>query len=393
MDAESQFWVRVLLAANATECTLTTSSAIDVQRPGLGPVLEAAGHVLQPLDDPASLTLSGGQLMLGSTALPGNEVILSPQRPYAFGFNGDHYRGKLQVVVNPNGRGFDAINLVPLEPYLAGVVGEEMPNYWEPEALKAQAIVARTYCLYIRNRFGVNRSWDVARTQANQVYGGIGAESAQVWSAVNDTIGKVLTAPGLSSQAGSSRTLLGRGLFPAYYGSVCGGHTTNSEDVFGDSFEPLKGVPCPYCKEVARLGLFYWPMAQVDRQTVMRQLIERYPKLQALGEISEIAVAEKRDYGGFARLTRIKLIGSTGKTDTLRAEDLRLAIDPTGRKIKSTICHIVSWGNGWAFLSGRGWGHGVGMCQCGAEGMARSGNTAEDILRYYYPGARIVRIY
>ncbi len=84
---------------------------------------------------------------------------------------------------------------------------------------------------------------------------------------------------------------------------------------------------------------------------------------------------------------------SLGSVSPLRAEDLRLAIDPTGRRIKSTACHIVTWGDGWAFLSGRGWGHGVGLCQCGAEGLARLGKTADEILQYYYPGSQIVSLY
>ncbi len=69
------------------------------------------------------------------------------------------------------------------------------------------------------------------------------------------------------------------------------------------------------------------------------------------------------------------------------------SIDPTGRKLKSTICSIINMGDKWAFLSGRGYGHGVGMCQCGAQGMARQGKTAEQILFHYYPGSKIVRVY
>ena len=143
-----------------------------------------------------------------------------------------------------------------------------------------------------------------------------------------------------------------RGLFPAYYSSSCGGHTTSSEEVFGDSFGPLKGVPCPYCKEVTKLELFYWPMAAFDRVTVTKQLLERYPKLEALGEITDIATTEESCYGDYARLRRIRLTGATGKTDTLRAEDLRLALDPSGRKIKSAICRIVPWGRRLGFRVG-----------------------------------------
>lgn len=393
MDTDSQFWIRVLLAANVTEGSLATSCAVDVVQGSLGPAIQAAGHSLEPIQEPAKITLSGGRLMLGETVLPGSEVILSPQHPYVFTFNDDDYRGKLQLIVNSQGQGFDVINLVPIEPYLAGVVGEEMPDSWEPEALKAQAIAARTYCLYTKNRFGAGRNWDVSRTQSSQVYGGIRAESSQVWDAVNSTAGKVVVSTGqpLGSRFGADG--LSRAMFPAYYSAVCGGHTADSTDVFGQSFPTLKGVVCPHCKDVSRLGLFYWPMVQFDRGTVTKQLLQRYPKLEALGEIQDIVVMEQCDYGDFSRMTRTKLVGATGKTDTLRAEDLRLAIDPTGRKIKSAVCHIVSWGDGWAFLSGRGWGHGVGLCQCGAEGLARTGRSAEEILRYYYPGCEIVSIY
>ena len=162
---------------------------------------------------------------------------------------------------------------------------------------------------------------------------------------------------------------------------------------FGDTFGPLKGVSCPYCKDVAKLGFFFWPMVQFDRATVTERLVKKYPKLAALGQIKDIVATGKTDYGEFSRLTRIKLIGTTGKTDVLRGEDLRLTLDPSGRKIKSSACHIVSWGDGWAFLSGRGWGHGVGLCQYGAEGMARLGKSAEEILQHYYPGSTLVSLY
>lgn len=384
MGVETRFWIRVLLLADATECTLQAPAAIRVGRAGLGPQVSAAQVVLPPRA-PAKVRWGDGHFTLDNADLTGSEILISAEKPYVFSLDGQAYRGKLELTANQDGRTFRAVNLVPLEPYLAGVVGAEMPDYWEPEALKAQAIAARTYCLYIKNRFGVNRSWDVSRTQASQVYRGVSAESAQVWSAVNATYGKVLVS---GEQANVTS-----GLFPAYYSAICGGHTEASERVFGDTFEPLRGVPCPYCKDVARLGLFFWPMAQFDRATVTARLIARYPDLKALGEIAEITVGARSDYGEFSRLTRLRLLGSTGQADTLRGEDLRLTLDPTGRKLQSTICQVVPWGNGWAFLSGRGWGHGVGMCQNGAEGLARLGKNVREILAYYYPGAAIVSVY
>jgi stage II sporulation protein D len=130
-------------------------------------------------------------------------------------------------------------------------------------------------------------------------------------------------------------------------------------------------------------------MILLDTAEVTNKLSQRYPQLKQLGEITNITAASQSDYGEFSRLTNIKLIGSTGMSNFLRAEDFRLTLDPTGLKFKSTACEISKWNDKWAILSGRGWGHGVGMCQCGAEGMARQGKTAEQILEYYYPNSRI----
>jgi stage II sporulation protein D len=258
-----------------------------------------------------------------------------------------------------------------------------MPEYWEPEALKSQVIAARTYCLYTKKRFGGNRNWDVGKTAAHQVYRGIGAESAAIWNAVNQTTGMVLTC----KQNNGTEDI-----FPTYYSSTCGGHTENSKNVFGDSFPPLVGVPCPYCQDVAKPKFFFWPMVRIDKTEVTDRLFQRYEKLRQLGDINDIKIAEQSDYGDFSRLTMLELIGSNGNREFLRAEDFRLVIDSTGGKIKSACFQLEDLDDSWAFLSGRGWGHGVGMCQCGAQGMARKGKTARQILSHYYPESKILTI-
>ena len=334
-------------------------------------------------DEPINIRVTDAGITIAGQIINGNDLILQPDDPYIFNLNGKDYRGKLRLMIHPDGSSFDAINLVPPEPYLAGVVGAEMPDYWEIEALRAQAIAARTYCFYIKERFGANRDWDMRQTAAHQVYRGVSAESAQVWKAVNQTRSQVLVC----RQADGTE-----GIFPAYYSSTCGGYTENSENVFGDSFGPLTGVACPYCQNVAKPQFFFWPMIQFDRKKVIAKLLEKYPALKQLGKITSISAAEQTDHGDFSRLTKIKLTGSTGKSDFIRAEDLRLTLDPTGRKFRSTICQIMELHDKWAFLSGRGWGHGGGMCQCGAEGMAREGKTTEQILSHYYPGSRLSTI-
>jgi len=376
MDAPPQFWINVLLLDDVKNCTLTTVYPVTIGDRQIQIRFEQA-------DIPMNIEASDGKIIIAGRPFTENELIISADSPYIFCLDGDCYRGKLKLIINPDGNSFDAVNLVPVEPYLAGVVGAEMPDYWEPTALEAQAIACRTYGLYIKKRFGGTRNWDVTKTQANQVYLGLAAESIHIWDAINKTTGKVLVC----EQNGNED------IFPAYYSSNCGGHTENSEKVFGDFFGPLVGVTCPYCKKTAKPTFFFWPMVEFDKTYVTNKLVQNYPKLKELGKITGIISAGQSNYADFFRLTSIKLIGSTGKDDSLRAEDFRLTIDPSGRKIKSTVFQIADMGKKWAFLLGRGCGHAVGMCQCGAQAMARNGKTAEEILFYYYPGSKIIKIY
>ncbi len=381
MDIEPQFWVRVLLFDDITECSLAADSSFTVLDAQTQTPLV---HFEKP-DTSVKINISAGKITIANRPVADNHMIILPDTPHIFNLNGRDYRGKLKLIINADGKSFDAINLVPIESYLAGVVGAEMSSYWEPDALKAQAVAARTYCLYYKKRFGVKRNWDVGKTQATQVYLGVAAESAQVWEAVNKTKGQVLTC------RHSDGT---QDIFPTYYSSTCGGHTEDSTNVFGgDSFKPLTGVPCPYCKYVAKPKFFFWPMVKFNKTDTSEKLIKKYPTLKKLGKIINITPAGKRDYGNFSRLTKVKLHGSTGKNDSVFAEDLRLTIDPSGYKLRSTIFQIISIGDNWAFTSGRGFGHGVGLCQCGAQAMARRGENANQILSYYYPDSKIIRLY
>ncbi|MDD5064368.1 MAG: SpoIID/LytB domain-containing protein [Phycisphaerae bacterium] len=380
MDIDPQFWIRVLLLDGIKACTLKISSTFTV----LDAQTRIPAACIEQTDAPMEVTITDGSIAISGRPFTGEQIIIFPDEPYIFNLDGADYRGELKLILNPDCNSFSAINLVPLEPYLAGVISAEMPNYWEPEALKAQAIAARTYCLYIKKRFGSGRNWDVTKTQANQRYLGIAAESAQVWNAVNRTYGQVLVC---EQTDGST------GLFPAYYSSSCGGHTENSKNVFGDSFAPLEGVPCSYCESVAKADFFYWPTVWFNKSVVAEKLLKRYPRLAGIGEIINVNSVGQSNYEGYSRLTRIEITGSSGKRDFLRAEDFRLAIDPSGQEIKSAVCQIVNTGDKWAFVQGRGFGHGVGMCQCGAEGMARQGKNSKQILFYYYPGSNIERVY
>jgi len=365
MDTDPNTWVRVRLESLLTDCRVTADSGLQIS--DLGFYDNAHVRVLQ------------GDFFINDLAVEGTELLLSPTPPHVFSLDGHSFRGRLRLRLLEEGQGCMAINEIPLESYLAGVVGAEMPSYWEPQALQAQTIASRTYCLHIKERFGTHRTWDLNRSQAHQVYRGVQAESAPVWQALKATYGQVLT---LQSDP---RTLL-----PAYYSAICGGHTEASERVFGGNGVSLTAVSCPYCSGVARLKDYYWPMVALSKAEVNRRLQARYASLKKLGRVTDMVPMEQSDYPAFTRLTRVRLIGATGQTDHLRAEDLRLSLDPSGRRIRSTVFVMREQGDHWIFQQGRGWGHSVGLCQYGAQGMARQGKSASEILKQYYPDAEVV---
>lgn len=381
MEAAPQYWVRVLLLNDVNSCRVSVESAFDIEHEGAQGSANGAQHRAGGVD--ADVSVEEGRLVLGAETFANPQVVIAPNEPHIFALDGRKYRGRLELRPGADANSFDAINHVPLEAYLAGVVGAEMPSYWEGEALKAQAIAARTYCLHIKKRFGGGRHWDVTATAANQMYLGVRAESRQVHRAVKATAGQVLVC----KQNGDDE------IFPAYYSSSCGGHTEDSKNVFGDSYPPLAGVACPYCKEVARAKFFYWPMVRIRKAALQRRLFARYPVLAKLSKITQIVIERQSDYGDFSRATKITIVGPNEQSDWLRAEDFRLAADPTGARLRSTSFRIEDGEDEWVFLSGRGYGHAVGLCQCGAEAMARRGKNATEILFFYYPGARVKKIY
>jgi stage II sporulation protein D len=372
--------VRVLLVNNVTRCLFSCEGPVFVTT--AEPVLPQAHF--ETVEKAVNIELSDGRISFGGWGCQSDKLQITPDNDSVFTLNGIRYRGELEVIIAGDANSFDVVNIVGTEEYLAGVIGAEMPSYWEPQALEAQAIAARTYCLYIKQRFGMNRHWDVRKTAAHQMYRGVSEETPAVWKAIKNTAGEVLVC----KQPDKTEDI-----FPSYYASTCAGHTENSKNVFGDTYEPLAGVPCKYCLEITKKEFLNWPAVNMTAEQLDKKLFERYPKLQKLGSIEQISTISPSRYDGLTRLTWIKLGGADGSSDTLRAEDFRLALDHRGLKIKSAAFEIRKTATGWAFTSGKGYGHGVGMCQCGAEGMARKGKNTEEILSYYYPGAKIKKLY
>jgi len=277
--------------------------------------------------------------------------------------------------------GTDVINCVDMEDYLKGVVGSEMPDTFAPEALRAQAIAARTYAFYQRNTVGRSRSYDVRADQSSQVYGGVACErrTPRAVEAVEATRGIVCTWEAPDRQR----------IFCAYYSSMCGGVSQSAENLGkGDTAGPLRGgVSCEYCSGAASCE---WGPQRWSKDVVTTRLRSRFPRLREIGRIEKVYVVETTPDG---RPTRIAVEDADGRGDVLRAEEFRLAVDPTGRLFRSTRFRVGVDRDGVTFSDGRGYGHGVGLCQWGAQDMARRGATAGRILAHYYPGCRLALAY
>lgn len=348
--------------------------------PGRAEFLAPDGSVsVTPDGGELAVSLDAGRLRIGPLEFEG-PVQIRPLDPEPFGIEDLHFRGRLELIPDPNSQTFSAVNRVLLEEYLFGVIGAEMQSYWEPEALRAQAVASRTYCLFIKHRFGGGRDYDVRRSQAHQVYRGIAAETDPTRQAVQETVGQVLLCPDPDGQDY---------LFPAYYSSCCGGGTDDSRQIFGDSYPALRGTECPHCRKSTRAEFFFWQPVSFTKEELTERIVGRYPDLRKLERIETVEAVRVSESG---RVTSLRLTGSNGETAWLRGEDFRLAADPTGRKLRSAVFRVHNSETSFEFIEGRGFGHGVGMCQSGAQALAREGKTYQEILAFYYPSSRLVRL-
>ena len=160
--------------------------------------------------------------------------------------------------------------------------------------------------------------------------------------------------------------------------------------MFGENLPPLKGTSCPYCGKVAKPKYYRWSGLTIAKEEVSRRLIKRFSSLAILDSIIDIKVAARSNYG---RVEKLELIGQNGEKRNIRAEDFRLAISTKEKPLLSSWYKLTDGSKVWRFDDGRGWGHGVGMCQCGSQQMALLGKDSIAILKHYYPQALLVRAY
>jgi SpoIID/LytB domain protein len=296
----------------------------------------------------------------------------------------------------PHAEGLTVVNNVDIEEYLLGVVSSEMGKNYPPEALKAQAVAARTYAeknLGHDNALG----YDLDDTPGCQVYGGYFSEDPRTTQAVTDTCGMVMT---YQAQ-----------LIDAVYSSNCGGITESAQEAWGKAIPYLVSVPdgptegrdpvitpaneqdwASYCKVIHNWYGLQPDYAHVESYRWITLLTQK--ELQAglppKYQVGDIMKMIPRHRGASGRITDLQLIGSTGAVDIMTESSIRNALG----KLRSSAFTIDTFcddtGKPVVFaLWGAGWGHGIGMSQVGAVGLAKLGWTYQQILQHYYTGVKL----
>ncbi len=331
--------------------------------------------------------------------------------------NGRPYRGHVRV--DFSGGDPRVVNELRLADYLASVVGSEIPPTWEVEALKAQAVAARNYAVQQMNP---SADYDICDSQFCQAYGGVASEHPSTIQAVRETSGVVAMYEG--------------DLIAAYYASNMGDHTTSAADVWGRDVPYLRGVPSPSDAEALSAS---WGAAgyRWTRAIPLHRLADLKTASGVLGELSEVRVLRTAQSGQPAE---VELLGDHGAV-TLSGDAIRITLglpsafaefrtvpaerlvllNPTPRRVAALQADgyaLEQRRRSLAFaeapagvrlvrgkldvvefrlpprliVNGRGFGHGVGMSQWGAQGMARAGHSFDEILAHYYQGIVVERI-
>jgi stage II sporulation protein D len=389
-EAPAEPVVRVGLAVGASSATVAGAAGLSVSDPSGARLAEIpAGETWRlAIGSTGVVALSPG----GAATAPSEVVeIASPDSTALVQVNGRPYRGTISALRDRTG--VTVVDRVPMEAYLAGVVSAEMGRRspGEQEALRAQAIVSRTYALRNLRRWD-RQGFDLYATVADQAYGGAAAETPEGREAVETTRGRVLTYGGTP--------------IDAFFYSTCGGRTADGTEVFRAADRPyLRSVSdvaddgTPYCSISPRFRWHEEWTGEALRATLQRTLpalaaATGTPVATDVGEVRDVRVTYRTPSGRVGQLT-IGLLRGDVRVDgpnvrqvlrpvsgeLLRSSAFTLTVSHAGRRVTRLAA------------DGAGAGHGVGFCQWGAVGRSRAGQDHQRILAGYYPGAVLERLY
>ncbi|MCG8589696.1 MAG: SpoIID/LytB domain-containing protein, partial [Proteobacteria bacterium] len=347
-----------LAAASGAAAEEATVRVLLAQGPGPVEIDTADGHL-------ARLTAAAGAVrrVEGETA----PWIRFPAGPGLAVRSGGGFSARAlggDAVVWPTEGGLALVEEVPLEAYVAGTLAGELGPSWAPAVLEAQAVAVRSYVLHQSERRG-ERPWDVVADTESQVYAGPEAEFPAARTAAERTRGQVLVW--------QDRPIL------AAYHSASGGRTASAEEVWG---QPLAYLVTQPVAEEHDSPDTYWRVELLA--TTLGRALER--RGHPIGEVRRAVVRERSDSG---RALRVAFEGSEG-TAEMTGRELRSALGET--VLRSTLFELRRGDAGAFVFVGSGYGHGVGMSQWGARGLARGGADYREILAHFYPGTALAPI-
>lgn len=301
-------------------------------------------------------------ILIGGEGFKADKLIFSAGDSGQILINGRRFRGEVEFVKNNFNR-LSLVNHINLEDYIRGILYHEASHYWPMEVLRAQAIACRSYAAY-QMKLNRTKDYDVTSDVYSQVYGGKTSERYRTNMAVDKTRGLILTYR--------------KEPLAAFFHATCGGHTQDASLVWGIDSPALKGVVCGFCKKSPH---YNWH-CELPLKEIRSKLNKSGYKTK---DIKEMLVGGWDDSG---RVTELEIVSSEGKI-RVPADKLRIILNPN--IIRSANFTLKIEGAD-AVFEGLGWGHGVGMCQWGAYFMAKEGRDYKQILKYYYPGAKIETI-
>ncbi|MDD5015552.1 MAG: SpoIID/LytB domain-containing protein [Atribacterota bacterium] len=354
-------------------------------------------------------------------------------------FNGQkyRYRGNIEIDIDKKHRKLNVINIIGIEEYLYGVLKKEISPNWPAEALKAQAVAARTFAIFNMNKY-IDEGYNISASTNSQVYGGVNHEDPLTNKAVDETRGVIMVYKGKPINA--------------VYHSDSGGYTEDSENVWGSFLPYLRSVKSIFEEKVTPPH-HTWSYS-INEKDLAEKLQKQGYKINSIFSIES---AKKSETG---RTNELIFSADNNKVINIKTNDFRsligadlirstlFIIEAIGRESnikediedkkeiedkeeqKESIKEILEQKKDWTIkellelmkknkqegeeqkedivpkvisaklntpltflFSGTGNGHGVGMSQWGAYGMALQGSRYQDILKYYYQGIEIIKKY
>lgn len=262
------------------------------------------------------------------------------------------FRGEIEVYLK-NAK-LIVVNKLDIEDYVKGVINKEAIPSWPIEAKKTQAVLARTFAVYQKMFNPRSEFFDLAPTVLDQVYDGLGKEDMTSVEAVNATRGEVIT--------------LGSDPAKIYFHSTCGGTISSSAEIWKKDEPHLKELHCPYC---TKSSLYRW-----KRNLKASDLAKKL---------------------GVKSVKSVSIVRGRTRVDSVVVDGKKIPVN----KFRELVGFSVIWSNDFTVsksgsnfvFSGKGAGHGVGVCQWGMAGMAAQGKNHYEILKFYLKGIEVRKMY